>query len=516
MHRLRGGEVGSTHAGTGDATPVAADGTPFIAMEFIEGETLAAWLARAGRLGCREALDVAVQVAEGLAEAHARKIVHCDLKPQNIMITPTGRVKIVDFGLAKALRAARKADALVTTSEMISADLGDKALIGTCAYMSPEQAASTAVDPRSDVFAFGIILYQMLAGRLPFWGDTPTVILAKILEAEPDPLPVPPGSDEFAALARIIHRCLEKSPERRYADARLLLPELEHVRRASPRSGRILSIVTRRWGTSAPSRDPSPRVWLLKAVLPVILLILIGTLGYTVVQRRSGLRPSVVPIAVSTPRADPPVDSPASALSTASERHDQASATPDAAPRVGQTRQVQPGIQSDVSPDRPIERPATKQSDASPPEARAPTAPPDPRNIGLLILDSDPQSSVSLDGKLAGITPLKLEARPGLHGLVMTSPDGLRWRGTVEVTGGATNRIHRRLNATGQLSITSDVWVEVSVDGGQPEQTPVQLRLAAGLHDLRAFRQGFVTQTLEIVIEEGKTNYLRLQLEKSQ
>src|SRR5262249_48608321 len=155
------------------------------AMEFIEGDTLAATLERGRPLSARLAIDIALQLAEGLTEAHAQKIVHRDLKPLNVMITPGGRVKIVDFGLAKPIRSVQGERSLVSTSEMISADMGDGVVIGTCAYMSPEQAAGKEIDARSDVFSFGTILYEMLTGRLPFEGETATETLAKILEADP-------------------------------------------------------------------------------------------------------------------------------------------------------------------------------------------------------------------------------------------------------------------------------------------------------------------------------------------
>src|SRR5262245_61952933 len=168
---------------------VLALGTLFIAMEFIEGETLGARLERSGPLPVRDAIDIALQVIEGLAEAHGRHVVHRDLKPQNVMITPSGRVKIVDFGLAKPIRSVRDAHAPVSTSEMLSADMGEGAVIGTCAYMSPEQAAGREIDARSDVFSFGTMLFQMLTGRLPFAGDTANEMMAKIGVADAAPWP---------------------------------------------------------------------------------------------------------------------------------------------------------------------------------------------------------------------------------------------------------------------------------------------------------------------------------------
>jgi serine/threonine protein kinase/tetratricopeptide (TPR) repeat protein len=226
------GQVEAIDRGLAADDPLVPIGTPFIAMELVEGETLAARLARSGRLRTREVLDLAVQAAAGLAEAHVHRIVHRDLKPQNVMVTPAGRVKILDFGLAKPIAAIGRSETVLTTIDMISADLGEGSgvVVGTVAYMSPEQALGKPVGPRSDVFAFGTMLYELVAGRRPFRGDTPTAIVAKILEAEPAPLSAA-AADVPPALMQIIQRCLQKRPEDRYQDAHDLAADLNEVRR---------------------------------------------------------------------------------------------------------------------------------------------------------------------------------------------------------------------------------------------------------------------------------------------
>ncbi len=205
------------------------DGAPFIAMERIDGPTLEDRLVATERMPLPEIVRVAAQIADGMAAAHARGIVHRDLKPGNVMFTADGRAKILDFGLAKPVESA-VGDDRTGEDATISAEMTrDGRILGTVAYMSPEQAQGLAVDSRSDVFSFGIVLYQMASGRLPFRGETTASTLAKILETEPEPLSVtreglPPD------LERIVRRCLQKRPDDRYNDTRDLCAALRELR----------------------------------------------------------------------------------------------------------------------------------------------------------------------------------------------------------------------------------------------------------------------------------------------
>ncbi len=462
------GEVPS--AEPGDTSALAPPGTPFIAMEFVDGETLADRLTRVGPLTARETLHVALQIADGLAHAHRQRIIHRDLKPQNVMVTPDGSVKIVDFGLAKPLKPARAADALLSTSDMISADLGEDAVIGTCAYMSPEQASRRAIDARSDVFAFGIMLYQMLTGRLPFRGDTATATLAKILEAEPDPIPDRGDCEIGAALARVARRCLRKAPQDRYPDARDIVDELRAAQKRLQGTGR--------------------RGLLFAGLLG---LVLAGTLVYSTLQKPDSLDPEAreAPVSATAPVASPRVDQ----------------SVPDSTPGSAAAPAPLPAVRVAASP-RP--RPPT----ASPTRANEQGVV--ARVTATVTFDSRPKASVTLDDALVGITPISVETAPGTHDIVMVSSDGKRWRGRVTIAAGEEARVDRDLGAVGRLTVTSDVWVEVSIDGGSPEQTPVQIDdVSTGLHQLRAFREGFVTQTLEVGIEQGRTSHLRIKLERA-
>ncbi|MEE8368627.1 MAG: protein kinase [Thermoanaerobaculia bacterium] len=205
------------------------DQTPFIAMELIEGSSLESRLHQAEQLPLAEIVRIAVGIAEGLAAAHGRGIVHRDLKPANVMLTADAQVKILDFGLAKPQGPAIGEDGAASIAQTITAEMTrEGTILGTFAYMSPEQAEARPVDSRSDVFSFGILLYQMATGKLPFRGDSPTSTLAKILEAEPQPLSVV-RQGISPDLERIVRRCLQKRPADRYNDTRDLVAELHDL-----------------------------------------------------------------------------------------------------------------------------------------------------------------------------------------------------------------------------------------------------------------------------------------------
>ncbi len=204
--------------------------TLYVAMELVEGKTLRDLLTE-GPLPSRRILDLAAQMADGLAKAHAAGIVHRDLKPENVIVSKDAHVKLLDFGLAKLLGTSAAPAASVfsalTTAERPLTEYG--AMLGTVAYMSPEQAQGKPVDPRSDIFSLGIVLYEMTTRRRPFSGDNSVSILSSILRDTPAPItelePTAP-----APLDRIIRRCLEKNPDERYEDASELRDELRTLR----------------------------------------------------------------------------------------------------------------------------------------------------------------------------------------------------------------------------------------------------------------------------------------------
>jgi serine/threonine-protein kinase len=210
-----------------------ADGTVFIAMEHVAGSTLRDVL-RTGPLDAAEALRILREIARGVGQAHARGIVHRDLKPENVMVTREGQVKVLDFGLAKPIKTGDPtpdADDRGEAPDQDDADVDDAAskvgrILGTPAYMSPEQAAGTEVDARSDVFSIGVLAYEMLAGTRPFHGASRTELRRSIEHDAPRPLRevgVP------KSLAMVVSRCLEKRPDDRLADGDALLAALEKV-----------------------------------------------------------------------------------------------------------------------------------------------------------------------------------------------------------------------------------------------------------------------------------------------
>src|SRR5262249_51122525 len=199
------------------------DVSPYIVTELREGETLRSRLGP-GAISPRKAIDYAVQIAKGLAAAHEKGIVHRDLKPENVFLTKDGRVKILDFGLAK-LKTERNGGSQ-TDMRNESGGTEPGVVLGTMGYMSPEQVRGKPADNRSDNFAFGTILYEMLSGQRAFRGETAADTITSILSKDPPDLSqtdksIHPGID------RIVRHCLEKNPEERFESARDVAFDLE-------------------------------------------------------------------------------------------------------------------------------------------------------------------------------------------------------------------------------------------------------------------------------------------------
>src|SRR5262245_53815763 len=189
-----------------------ASGTRFLVLELVEGETLADRIAN-GPIPVEEALSIAVQICEALEAAHERGIIHRDLKPANVKLTPDNKVKVLDFGLAKAIANAPANATLSNSPTLLSGTMGGM-LVGTASYMSPEQARGENTDTRSDIFSFGCCLYQMLTGRQGFKGRTVSDILASVLARELDFTLIPARLN--TKITQLIRRATEKEPKRRW------------------------------------------------------------------------------------------------------------------------------------------------------------------------------------------------------------------------------------------------------------------------------------------------------------
>src|SRR5271155_1205781 len=215
----------------------ASEGSPYVVSELLEGETLRERL-RGGPIPVRKALDCALQFAHGLAAAHEKGIIHRDLKPENLFLTKDGRLKILDFGLAKLTQSEPGAQtSLATVSHGTEAGM----VLGTAGYMSPEQVRGLALDTRSDIFSFGAILYEMLSGKRAFHGDTAADTMSSILKEDPPDLSET-NRNVSPALERIVQHCLEKRPEARFHSASDIAFDLEHLSGISSASTKVAPV----------------------------------------------------------------------------------------------------------------------------------------------------------------------------------------------------------------------------------------------------------------------------------
>jgi eukaryotic-like serine/threonine-protein kinase len=256
-----------------------SEGSPYVVSELLEGETLRERL-RSGAIPVRKTLDYAMQVAHGLAAAHEKGIIHRDLKPENLFVTKDGRVKILDFGLAKLTQP----DSSSHTS-MPTATHGTEAgvVMGTAGYMSPEQVRGMALDPRSDIFSFGAILYEMLSGKKAFHGETAADTMSSILKEEPPEL-AETNRNVSPALERIVHHCLEKNPESRFHSASDIAFDLEHLSGLSGSSAKVAGGA----GSGGFAKVTSRRGMLIGSAAVLILAGAAFALGWWIGKARGG------------------------------------------------------------------------------------------------------------------------------------------------------------------------------------------------------------------------------------
>jgi serine/threonine protein kinase/Tol biopolymer transport system component len=256
-----------------------SDGIHFLVMELIEGDTLADRI-RTGRIPIEEALKLALQIAEALEAAHEKGVIHRDLKPANIKVTPDGKVKVLDFGLAKAYAGGRKNINLSNTPTLSDAATQQGVIMGTAAYMSPEQARGESVDKRADIWAFGVVLFEMLTGIATFEGRSVTDVLASVLKTEPEWKQLPPNLHPRIRL--LLERSIEKETKNRYHDIADVRADIQKVL-ADPSGvfAQPATVVERRSG--------------LRAMLPwIAAIILVGLIvGLAVWQLKTTEPPQV-------------------------------------------------------------------------------------------------------------------------------------------------------------------------------------------------------------------------------
>ena len=280
IHSIESVDVGAPLAGAREGTspsPTHQDTIRFLTMELVEGLTLSEMVAKGG-LKLDQLFDIAVPLADALSAAHDKGVVHRDLKPSNVMVTADGRVKVLDFGLAKLLE--EEPDLMAT--EMATEPLTQEGMaMGTMPYMSPEQVQGKPVDHRSDIFSLGIVLYEMTTGKRPFQGETSADVVSSILRDSPDSvtdlrLELP------RHLGRIIRHCLEKDPQRRYQSALDVRNEIEGLRK-EVESGELP--VSSTLAAVPAALQPTKKRWLI----PVALAALIAAAGvFWFVGRESG------------------------------------------------------------------------------------------------------------------------------------------------------------------------------------------------------------------------------------
>jgi len=240
-------------------------GSPYVVSELLEGETLRQRISGTAMVP-RRALDFAQQIAHGLAAAHEKGIVHRDLKPENIFVTKDGRLKILDFGLAKLTQAESSQSQTDIPTRRVETDPG--IVMGTVGYMSPEQVRGLAVDQRTDIFSFGTILYEMLSGRRAFHGESAADTMSAILKEDPPDL-----SDSYhnisPALDRLVNHCLEKNAEERFHSARDLAFALEALSGSAPVSSQTITAIS---GPAISSKIRKHLPWIVTGILALALL----------------------------------------------------------------------------------------------------------------------------------------------------------------------------------------------------------------------------------------------------
>lgn len=528
------------------------DGSWYIVSEFVEGETLAGLLKKNLRFFSRDVAGLLGQIADGLTVAHRKGIIHRDISPDNIMVTKDENgqalAKLLDFGIAKDVVGGQ------------TSQTGSSLLLGKVGYASPEQLGllpkGEGLDGRTDVFSLAAVAHELLTGSLPWRKDSLQSYVHDVL-VRPEKV----TRDAIRAVAPsawrdVLVRGLARHREDRTKTMQALKAQmLDASRRAADETmpsntapgrrregGNSHAELPVRAAASILGPDDSTRplrvarrsrFWpwgaAVVAGLSLTALLVVAALWMRSPASPTAQGPAQAAHAVPAGAATMPIEGRTGDVPTAAPPPDlrrQPSAEPVAdagRPASGPVVQVPtpPPHRAESAPrgapTRGAIEPLARSSEAgSSVVPRPQQASPAPAKIGNLVLNATPAAVVTLDGQPRGKTPLTLsDVVAGRHSLVLVAEDGRSFQEELQVAPGATLERHHRFAGFGSLSVTSDVWYEVSIDGGPPLQTPFHVdRLAAGRHTLRASRSGYKEKLSGVEIKEDEAQRLNIVLER--
>jgi eukaryotic-like serine/threonine-protein kinase len=490
---------------------------PYLAMEYVDGPTLAAELKRRGRLPTAEALELIEQIADGLAYAHAQGVVHRDLKPANILLAGT-TPKIADFGVAKLMTA----DATATTTP-----------VGTPSYMAPEQIEGKGVDTRTDVFALGILAYELLTGKSPFAGEGWTAVMFQIMNVEPEePTKIDPSLPR--EVDDVIERALAKDPNKRIPDVPTFSRELREAFAPKPKPRPMVTPPSVRdtdasldAGAFEAFRDLAPKTKDPSVAGPAILVVLLLTAVLAMVihyrtSRRGLPFAEPTPAAVATTEPTPVPVAPTAAPPPTSRPVER----PTVAPRVEPTpvRRVEPTpvrrVEPTVVPPPPTVAPPRQRPTIAPapavqpaPPILAPPAPPQPppapsTRPSIDVISEPAGADVVVNGVVKGRTPLRVsDLDPGKYDFEVRKEGHSPYRKTIELEANSDYQMKATLPETvNSLRIVSEPpGVAVKVNGEPKGRAPLTLsQLPNGRYEVSGELEGYPRQTIHVDLSNGE------------
>ncbi len=495
---------------------------PYLAMEFVEGPTLADELARHNRLPLDRALYIIRKIAEGLAYAHAHGVIHRDLKPANILLAGGTEPKIADFGVAKLMSSA-SATALTSA-------------VGTPSYMAPEQIDGSGVDVRSDVFAMGILAYELVTGRQPFVGEGWTAVMFQIMNVEPE-RPTAVDASLPAAVDGVLARSLAKDPSKRTPDVTTFAKDLTDaltLKGASPppRSAAPVeedSRSTLDGGDFEAFRDLAPRGRERSIAGPVIaVVVLLAAVAALAVYFGGAQRvslPQGAPIAMAT--VAPPTEAPAPAPTTAPTTAPTAAPTARPATPVPTARPVEkpteaPRAERTIAKPKPTAAPvavkptiavAARLEPTRPPVVAPPPPPPVSARPTVDVISDPPGADVLVDGAVKGRTPLRIsDLEPGSYHFEVRKEGRTSYRQATELDANAdyTMKVSLPIMVNSLRVLSQPDGVDVKLNGVAKGRTPLTLsQLPDGHYDVTGELDGFEPQTLGVELRNGELQEVR-------